>query len=177
MGQIRKLYLYKTWIFFLILCLCGICAPIVGVVLLWDTILYRVTFIIISIVFILYLIYAIIIGFFTPLRISDEGIKYRKIHLSWDEIRVTAYPQLNKSFQYGYYLILDNHYLRDLQSIRKKLYMGCRVYMDKKSLPIILSHCKTKILILNPSATSESMPKSNSKCNAMLIEFNKNIDG
>lgn len=177
MQQKNKLYLYKTWIFYILLILCCIFASIIGTVILWDMLPFRIFFIITSVVFLLYFIYCIGVGYFTPIHISNEGIKYRKLQLSWDEIKITAYPQLNKSFQYGYYLIIDDHYIKNLNDIRRKIFInGCRVYMDKKTLPIILSHCKYKILILNPSATRESLPNSNRKCNEMLIEFNKKIE-
>lgn len=176
MCKANKLYIYKTWIFLMLLCLCGIFAPIIGIVLLWQDIFYRVTFIVISCFFVLVLIYSVIVGIFTPIRISDSGIKYRKMNLNWDEVKVTAYPQLNKSFRYGYYLILDNCYIDDLKNIRKKLFTGCRVYMDKKVLSVLLPYCKNKILILNPFATKESLPNSNLKCNKALIDFNQKID-
>ncbi len=176
MRQKNKLYLYKTWAFFMLMCLIGIFVPIIGIVLLWETILYRVSLIVISCVFLLIFIYFSIIGGFTPIHISDDGIVYRKLSLSWDEIKITAYPQLNKSLRYGYYLIFDRNYIYDLKSIRKKLFNGCRVYMDKKSLDIILSYCKHRVVILDPSATSECLPNSTLQCNALLVEFNKKFE-
>lgn len=172
----NKLYLYKTWIFFMLTCLIGVIVPIIGIVLLWDNILYRISFMVISCVFLLFFIYFLLVGGFTPIHIYDYGIRYRKICLDWDEIRITAYPQLNKSFRYGYYLIFDKNYIYDLRIIRKKLFMGCRVYMDKKALEIILSYCKYRVAILNPAATKECLPNSNSQCNAMLNAFNKKFE-
>ena len=177
MRQTNKLFLYKTWIFFLCLFICGILGAVAGTVLLWEMLLFRISFMVIAIILLAYFTFCICVGYFTPVHITEQGIKYRGMQLTWDEIKITAYPQLNKSFQYGYYLIFDNHYIRDLKEIRKKLFLtGCRVYMYEKALSMILLHCKYNVLILNPSASEETLPKSNRKCNKMLVEFNKSIE-
>lgn len=168
-----KLYMYDTWIFCLILWIFGIVASIVAMCFLWRNIYYLIACFVIAVILVVSLIYLIIIGMFTPIKISDNEIEYKKIRIEWKDIKITAYPKLHSSFQYGYYLIFDTQYLYSLKDIRKKLFKGCRVYMKKRSLLTILNYCQTKILILNPKADKEVLPKSNSVCNQLLTEFNK----
>ncbi|MBR2926426.1 MAG: hypothetical protein IKC31_02480 [Clostridia bacterium] len=68
--------------------------------------------------------------FFTPVYISKTKIKFKGQEYSWDDIRITAYPEGQRSFYYSYvlYFGLQPSYTKDLLKKNKI----CQVYLNEK---------------------------------------------
>lgn len=119
-------------------------------------------------------------GAFTPMYITDDGIKCKNKTLRWDEIKITAYPYVHKAASpyFGYRLLIDKHYLNGAKFIKKKSRHGFCIYLNsntaKHVVPLILDKISTKVRFLDVDCESEVVkPRLTKKFYKYFEEHNK----
>ena len=111
-------------------------------------------------------------GFFYPINITDKSVQYKTEIYNWSQIRITAYPWLTRSYQYGYYLIFGTKYFIG-DDIKKELKRGFHVYLNIKYLRVILKFYEDKIVVLDVDKKNYDKIKSTKKINKLIN--NKNL--
>lgn len=94
--------------------------------------------------------YAVKTGYFQPIYISADGVKYKDRLYEWKNLYITLYPSLHRSLQYGYYIMFDDKYL-DVCEIKSKIKKGFYIYLRTMPLKNIIENYNKKILILDTS--------------------------
>lgn len=166
----KKLFCYRTviiWAIIIVVALIGMLIPII----LFPQ---KAWFLIIGIFLLLLAAWALIAtGFFFPIMITEENVKYRGHEYEWTQIKITAYPALRKSFRYGYYLVFGENYLSG-KALKTQIRRGFWVYLEERSLLEILKYYNEKIQVINAQETNEKeLIKSTSKLKQMINDHNK----
>lgn len=152
----------------------GIVMGIVFLGMLITIILYpkEMWFLIIGMfLFLLSFWYLVGTGFFTPIYFLDEGIRYKGKIISWTEVKITAYPSLRKSYQYGYYLVFSEKFLYG-KELKAEIRNGYWVYLQEKTLIEILKFYHSKIVVLGSKGENDDKIRSTKKINSIINEQN-----
>lgn len=123
---------------------------------------------------ILALWYLICTGFFSPIELTETKIKYRGEIYDWKNIRITVYPVLQRSYQFGYYLVFGIDYLSG-KELKKQIHRGFWIYLKKKPLNEILKYYKYEIKILNEIENYDNVMRSTKKINTIIKEHNDSL--
>ena len=165
----KKIYSYTTVVigfFFFCIFLLGMLIPVV---------LYpiKLWFLIIP-MFVLLLSgwYAVRIGIIYPIYLSEKGVKYRGKKYNWADIKITAYPVIRRSPQYGYLLLFGKEYFQG-NKIKKETRSGFYVYLKEKPIIEILKYYDKKIQVLDENNLLEGKLRSTKKINSIINEHNK----
>lgn len=117
--------------------------------------------------------YAVGIGIIYPIYLSEKGVKYRGKKYIWADIRITAYPIIRRSPQYGYLLLFGKEYFQG-EKIKKEIRSGFYVYLKEKPIIEILKYYDKKLLVLDENNILEGRLRSTRKINNIINEHNKN---
>jgi hypothetical protein len=118
--------------------------------------------------------YLIKTGFFRPIYYTEDELQYRHFSYKWQDIKITAYPALHKSYQYGYYLVFGEQYLYK-DELKSQIRKGFYVYLREKSIGEILKNYKRKILILDVLGKNEDELKTNQYIKSIINMHNKHF--
>lgn len=86
--------------------------------------------------------------FFSPILVCEDKIKFKGQEYGWEAIRITAYPEGQRSFCYAYVLYFGKQYYYTDESIKKNKKI-CQVYLNEKNLEMILPYYNKKIFIVD----------------------------
>lgn len=111
---------------------------------------------------------------FEAVYIDDEGVRYKDIFMSWNEINITLYSK-NK-YIYNKVIIFNKQYVVSVNQAREEMRFGCCLYMCKSYLEIVTKYCKTKIKAIGRKSTLEELGLP-PDWNKIIYEFNKKFDG
>lgn len=110
-------------------------------------------------------------GFFTPIYLFEEGIRYKGKTISWTEVKITAYPSLRKSYQYGYYLVFSDKFLYG-KELKAEIKNGSWIFLQEKRLIEILKFYNSKIVVLGSKGENEERLRSTKQINSIINEHN-----
>ena len=113
-------------------------------------------------------------GFWSPIYLNQIKIKFKGQEYFWDDIKIIAYPEGQRSFCYQYVLYFGLEFFSDKKAMKKNSI--CQVYLNEKNLNMILAYYNKEIFIINPIGfvRSETI-KAQKQIKNKIEEHNKQI--
>lgn len=113
-------------------------------------------------------------GFLSPIYVGETKIKFKGQEYFWDDINITAYPEVQRSVCYQYVLYFGLELFPNKKAMKKNSI--CQVYLNKKNLDMILAHYNKEIFVINPIGFVQSKTiKAQKQIKTKIEEHNKQI--
>ncbi len=114
-------------------------------------------------------------GFWSPIYLNDTNIKFKGKEYLWDDIKITAYPEGQRSLYYQYVLYIGLEFYTNKKEMKKNSI--CQVYLNEKNLDMLLAHYNKKILVIDSTGFVQSgMIKAKKQLKIKFEEHNKKFE-
>lgn len=172
----KKIYMYETNYLLLICIFISYVFSILLIALLPEIFWLGLIYLCFNLLISFLMIYE---NVFTPIYISDNGIKFKSKEYVWDDIKITVYPTRNNLIGHSYFLIISDKYYKNFKNDKlvKKEIMRCpKVYLKLKPLKILLQYYNSKLLVMDFKGINENLPSSTKEINDVINSFNRQIE-
>ncbi len=113
-------------------------------------------------------------GYFTPILVSENEIVVRGKIYNWKDLRITAWPEGTRSFQYQYVLYFGNEYFSSKKQMKKTSI--CKVYLNRRNLELILQGYKHEIRVVDPFGKRQQKILTNREIAEKIKVHNTSVD-
>lgn len=165
-----KIYILPYWsIIAISICyILGIAAILTACILffseLWWSIIIIVSLVIIGFV-------EIKKGYFKPILINSQRVKYGEYEYLWEEIRIT----ISQAGTNGFNILIDTEYATDEKIVKSAYKKHFYTFLKKESLEVVLKFSKHKIKIVNGCGEEILLTVGHRKLQKMIDDFNATI--